>query len=109
MDQLLSVAQTISPIGIIAILAIIIYQLIKANGIVNFFIPKNENDNESKKSQGYLSIKELLELLTDQNESLLENHFKHEIPEMVKSLGRIERSQEKMLDILNDIRVNTKK
>lgn len=84
-------AQSFSPIGVIAILAIIIFRLVvdklsigsilgigkKISQVQEIKYPELENHyNEMK-------------LLTAQNKKLLENHFQHEIPDMVRDLSEI--------------------
>lgn len=85
MHEIITFAQSASPLAVIALLAIIIFELTGGKGVIN----KIRGTQKEK----YPSIEEYLKKMAElakQNETLLENHFKHEIPDMVKSINRIE-------------------
>lgn len=102
MDSLISFAQSATPIAVLAIavggLVFTIYSLFK-----NKTVDKISDTQDEK----YPEIQEMLsamKVLSDQNRTLLENHFKHEIPEMredIKTIkdtvGRMELNFEKRI------------
>lgn len=97
MSELLTIAQTISPLGIIAILVIIIYQLIDGRGLLS----KIRGTQEEK----YPEIQKHLDYLEESYENqkkFQENHSMHEIPAILDTIGRIE----KKVDKLGEIQIN---
>lgn len=89
MNELILIAEFLSKYGIIPVLVLIILQLIgfdnlrKAFGVPNPLTIKEDDLNP-------ISFIDLLASVETQNRTLLENHFQHEIPDIIASLGRIE-------------------
>lgn len=101
MEHILEISQTISPLGVIFILVVIIWNLIKGNNLIS----KIRGTQEQKYPE-LTKFMTSINNLTQQNESLLENHFKHEIPEIMGSQTRLETKLDKMNDTL--IRIESK-
>jgi len=102
MSELFSFAQSATPIAILAIavggLVFTIYSLFKGRTVDKI------SDVQDEKYPEIQRVLESMKILSEQNEKLLENHFKHEIPEMrddIKSIkdtvGRMELNFEKRI------------
>lgn len=101
MDTLIQAAQTISPIGVIFLLIVVIYQLLDGKGVLSSI--------RGTQKEKYPQLEEFMNAisnLTQQNDTLLENHFKHEIPDMSSTMNRLETKTDRMIEILTQI--NTK-
>ena len=89
MEAILSFAQKATPLMILGVavvsLAFVIIQLVKGKDLLES-IRGTQKEKYPKMEEHYSQI----ETLIRQNETLLNNHFKHEIPEMVSSLSKIE-------------------
>lgn len=96
METILTFANTVSPIGVIALLIIVILQLVGNKSITSFIGGKKEV--EEKPGDEHLVT---MQALLKQNETLLNNHFKHEIPDMVTSIARIESKVDTVIDTQN--------
>ena len=83
MQQILTIAQTISPIGIIFIMAVIIYQLIKGKDILNSIF-----NTQQKKYPIIESNSVTLESLNEQVMKIADNHL-HELPMMKVTIDKI--------------------
>lgn len=84
MQEILTIAQTISPLGIIALLVIVVFQLVNGKGLLTKI--------KGTQSEKYPALEEHLTVmaqLVEQNKTLLENHFQHEIPQMMDSIEDI--------------------
>lgn len=102
MEALISFAQSATPI---AVLAIAVGGLVFT--IYSLFTGKTVDKISDVQDEKYPQIEKMLtamQELSKQNETLLENHFKHEIPEMrddIKSIkdtvGRMELNFEKRI------------
>lgn len=101
MDAILTIAKDVSPIGVIFLLVVIVYQLLKGKNLMSLI--KGNQEEKYPQLDGFMTA---ISNLTAQNEVLLENHFKHEIPDMGSALVRIEQKNDKMIEILTQI--NTK-
>ena len=91
MEALLTFAQSVSPIGVIAILAIIIFRLVVDKLSIGSILGLNKKISEVQEKK-YPELEDHykeMKMLTAQNKKLLENHFQHEIPDMVRDLGEI--------------------
>lgn len=85
MNEILQFAQTVSPLGIIALLVIVIFQLINGKGILS-----NIRGTQKEK---YPEITEHFKLLQQEYKNLKkfqENHSMHEIPDIVKKLDKMD-------------------
>lgn len=102
MDSLISFAQSATPLAILAIavggLVFTIYSLFKGKKVDKI------SDVQDEKYPQIEKMLSAMQELSRQNETLLENHFKHEIPEMrddIKSIketvGRMELNFEKRI------------
>jgi uncharacterized protein Yka (UPF0111/DUF47 family) len=91
MEDILSILQTASPLGIIALLVIVIFQLIGGKNIIDKI-----RGTQKEKYPSIENYMESIKQLSIQNETLLENHFKHEIPEMINSVNKIENKVDKI-------------
>lgn len=85
METILTFAQTVSPIGVIALLVIVVFQLTGGKNLVDKFkgtqVPK-ENNNDTVNLD---TINKKLNLIAS-------NHL-HELPDMKLALDRIELKQ----------------
>lgn len=85
-------AQSASPVAVllfvIILLVIAIFRLIVDKPLLQglFKTTKKVSDIQDEK---YPQIEQMQKLI-QQNETLLNNHFKHEIPDMVSTMARIE-------------------
>lgn len=108
MEDILKIAQEISPLGIIALLVIVVLQMaIDKNGRT---ILDKIRGTQKQDATNFPDIMKGMEELSGQNEILLENHFKHEIPELLAGQIRIENKLDSKLDKMNDtlIRIESK-
>lgn len=96
MKDILSFANTVSPLGVIALLVIVIIQLINGKGFLSKIF-----GIQSDKYPKFEEHLEAMRLLQEQNEVLLENHFKHEIPDMAAGMVRIEGKVDTVITIQN--------
>lgn len=110
MEHIISFAQNVSPLGIIAILVIIVFQLLKGNNWITKI--KDTQQEKYPKLEGFMKT---LDEIQGQNKLLLENHFQHEIPEMMRDMSsikeatsRIEKQNEKVIELLTDIKFKIK-
>ena len=104
MEHLISFAQNTSPVMfallVIAGLVHIVIILLKNTGII-----KKVKDVQAVRTiEQAVAFNEVIERL----DKIAGNHL-HGLPDMEKSLERIEMKQDKMLEVLYDIRNNTKK
>lgn len=109
MNEILTIAQTISPIGIIALLVIVILQLITGK---NFIFGSKETPEKPVKLETEVPTlddfaRQLSVLVNGQNK-IMGNHL-HELPEMAETMRRIDAKSDKMIEILTEIKVNTRK
>jgi hypothetical protein len=88
MKEILEIAKDISPIGIIAILAIIIWQLVKNSGVIGKIrgTQINDSDNVSNKE---ITDKIDLRTLNGKLDNLANNHL-HELPRLIETVDRME-------------------
>ena len=91
MKEILAFANTASPIGVIALLAIVILQLVKNSGIIGKLRGTQMNDAYKVANK---EITEKIDLFTlnAKLDKIANNHL-HELPEMKKTLDRIEEKQ----------------
>lgn len=101
MDPILNIAKEISPLGVIALCVVIIYQLVKGKGLMSAI-----RGTQEEKYPQLEQFMQTMSRLNEQNETLLENHFKHEIPELMSTLNRIDQKNDRMIEILT--RIDTK-
>jgi uncharacterized protein YoxC len=94
MDSLLIFAKEASPIAILAVavggLVFTIYSLLKGRTVDKI------SDVQDKKYPQIEKMLSAMQELSRQNETLLENHFKHEIPEMRDDLKSIKNTVNRM-------------
>ncbi len=95
LKTVLQVAQTISPIGIIFLLALVIYNMTAGKNLLSFF--KKTPTDTDKIPLDNNGEKVTLESLHLKLNKIATNHL-HSLPDMEKSLARIEQGQTKMLD-----------
>ena len=93
MKELLEFANDVSPLGVIAILAIVIWQLTKNSGVIQKIRGTQINDKDKVSNQGSTDTIDL-GVLNKKLDLLASNHL-HELPEMKRTLDRIESKQEK--------------
>jgi len=101
MEEILTIAQTISPIGIIAILVIIIYQLIDGRGMLGKIFGNSEKIKGTQEAK-YPELEKHLLYLEESYENqraFQENHSMHEIPEMRNGIIRIEKAVENLTEV----------
>jgi len=97
MESLIKFGNTASPLAILAIAVV---------GLVYVVIKTYKGENKINKISDTQDIKypslekhiAAITKLTAQNETLLENHFKHEIPEMMKTMDKIDQKVDKIDD-----------
>lgn len=91
MKEILEFANTLSPIGVIALLAIVILQITKNSGIIGKLRGTQMNDADKVANK---EITEKIDLFTlnAKLDKIANNHL-HELPEMKKTLDRIEEKQ----------------
>jgi len=99
MEDILSFASSVSPLGIIALLVIVIYQLVGGKSMIDKIRGTQKEKYPSLEKHLNAVVK-----LTEQNELLLENHFKHEIPQMMESMDKIETKVDKIDDKVTHIK-----
>lgn len=91
MHEILTFAQTASPLAITAIAVIgLVYAIYKLSRGEN--ILTKVSDTQDVKYPELTRHYEQIEKLISQNDTLLNNHFKHEIPDLINSVNRIESS-----------------
>ena len=100
MNEIITFAQTISPIGVIAILVIIIFQLLRGNNWLSG-IRKTQQEKYPELEEMFTRI--VTEL--NQANTVATNHT-HNLPDMYESQKRIEEKMDKANDTL--IRIETK-
>lgn len=108
-DAIIKFAQSVTPLGVIAILAIIIAQLVSGKPMAQFFgILK-----KPKPATTLIPEAPTADRMFSMLKTITENHFKHEIPDMINALDRLEKfndrseiKQDKMIELLTAI--NTK-
>lgn len=104
METILTFAQTISPLGIIALLVIVIYQLVQNTGIIGK-LRGTQMDDKSTVASKTLTDNVDLAVLNSKLDSIANNHL-HELPEMKLQLDRMEGRQQEQGERLT--RVETK-
>lgn len=90
MEDIIQFAQTVSPLGVIAILAIIIFQLVDGKGLMR----------KIRGTQIDRTVNEAITLvsLNSKIDKIANNHL-HELPDMKKSIDRIEYKLDEMTRI----------
>lgn len=91
MQEALSFASHASPIALLALALLIILQLTVGKKVNEAFFGK-------KVSMPPEAMMEIMETLKMQNNTLLENHFKHEIPELMQDVKEIRKTVEFIKD-----------
>ena len=91
MKEILEFANTISPIGVIALLAIVILQITKNSGVIGKLRGTQIRDAD-KVSNKKITEKIDLFTLNSKLDKITNNHL-HELPEMKRTLDRIEEKQ----------------
>ncbi len=110
MDSFLIFAQRASPTAILAltilIIGFILYQLFV--GKMTLKISKTQDEKypeiRSRETQHYENVKQLIE----QNNTLLNNHFKHEIPEILEGQKANKEIIERVEGTVNEIKQDLK-
>jgi len=89
MKEIIEFAQTVSPLGVIAILAIIIFQLVDGKGLMK----------KIRGTQVDRTVNEAITLisLNSKIDKIANNHL-HELPDMKKSIDRIEQKMDSMIE-----------
>lgn len=100
MQELQTIADFIGKYGIIPVLVLVIVQLSGLANLRGLFSSKKTNFSKD----GFM----LMKTLENQNRLLLENHFQHEIPDMVATMIRIEEALKCQNDILVRLDERTK-
>lgn len=88
MESLLTFAQTASPLGVIALLVIVIIMLVKNSGVVDRLRGTQVLDKQKvtdKVSSDAIDTK----LINEKLDRIMNNHL-HSIPAMEATLGRVE-------------------
>lgn len=94
MDTIINFAQTVSPLGIIALLVLVIYQMVKNSGALSK--TTGTEDTISKKNlSDFIAINKKLDLLS-------ENHLSG-LPEMSDTLKRLDTKSDKIIELLTRI------
>jgi cytochrome bd-type quinol oxidase subunit 1 len=110
LTEIFKVAQVISPIGVIFLLVVIVYKLILGDKTI-FKISKTQDEKYPKLEQGISLTEQVagqLALLVSGQEKIMGNHL-HELPEMTERIRKIDEKQDKMIEILTEIKINTRK
>ena len=94
MQEALTILNTVTPFGVIALLVIIIWQLLDGRG----FLSKIRGTQEQKYPEIEKHLNEI-ENAYEEQKKFRENHSMHEIPEIVTILARVEAKVDKMADI----------
>ena len=97
MENILLFAKEISPLGVIALLVVVVFQLVKGKDVINS-IRGTQKTKYPVIETDILQLKSSITHLTEQNTVLLENHFQHEIPEIMRSQERIEQTMMRLTD-----------
>lgn len=101
MQEILTIAQSISPIGIIAILVIIIYQLIDGKGLLSKIRGTQEEKYPAlqKAQEEIVRHLEELDFVYAEQRKFRENHSMHEIPDIVNGMSRMESKLDKLVEM----------
>lgn len=91
MEPILLFAKEASPIGVIALLVIVILQLVRSSGIIVKLRGTQVNDKD-KVSNKEINDNIDMNMLNLKLDKIANNHL-HELPEMKKTLDRIESVQ----------------
>lgn len=85
MKEIFTFLQTVSPLMLLGLSLVIIFQLVNGKDLLKKIF--------GTQKEKYPELKEFMAKTNQvfaQNEKLLTNHFNHEIPDMVRSINRIE-------------------
>lgn len=95
MQTFIEVAQTISPLGVIALLVIIILYLVKNDGLLSILrgSRKTQELDANVIPVDKLEVEKILKHLIQ-----IETNHLHELPAMKQSIDRIEKMQMSMID-----------
>lgn len=87
MENIIQFSQSVSPIGVIAILVLIIYQMVNSGGLLKSVSNQNVND--------FTGLNDKLDLIAG-------NHLSG-LPELIETSKRLEGKSDKMIDLLTRI------
>lgn len=110
MDEILQIATTISPIGVIFLLVIVVLQLVNGKGLL-YKIRGTQEEKYPKLEKGVTvaeQVAQQLEILVTGQQKIMGNHL-HELPEMAEAIRRIDAKNDKIIEILTEIKINTRK
>ena len=101
MESLLTFAKEVSPIGVIALLVIVILQLVRSSGIIVKLRGTQINDKEKVFNKEITDSVDL-NSLNIKLDKIANNHL-HELPELTRAVHRIEEEQIKQGNRLTSV------
>lgn len=88
MEEILKIANTVSPLGVIALCIVVIYQLVRNTGIIQK-LRGTQMDDKSTVSNKVATDAIDMAVLNNKLDLLASNHL-HELPRLVQVVDRIE-------------------
>lgn len=91
-------------------LVIVIFQLVNGKGILSS-IKGTQQEKYPKLEHGVSvaeQVAEQLSILINGQEKMMGNHL-HELPEMAETIRRLDMKSDKIIEILTEIKINTRK